>query len=455
MRSGDGTWTWDNAGATSGTEGQTEGLCYEFSTSSVQSDVWFVWTATVDGTAVLSTCSSTGTNTDTKIAAYAGACCPADDTALACNDDTCGTLSEITFSVACGESYIIQLGSFPGSVDGTADVTATQSGTPCAQVSTAWTQSVNNTVIAAGAGIVCLGEESHAWRLYDPIVQGVLGDFEIADVTFGAERAISTGGMQPITVVVRDGTNFPVVANMPVLATVDLMIPDNVASDQAFYTVLVATGTIPAETPIALELVSFGAGNDFVPGFNELGQTAPNYISTPACGGFPEPTDLAQLPTPFPNQHLILDCTSLEAPPADDAIGCNYCGPAVPNSAGLSAKIAANGSTVISDNDLTLTATDLPPGQFGYFLAGQAQGLANPPGSQGNICLVGNTGRYDDPPQIIQGPTGSLQADLNAVPVNPPTAVLPGDTWNFQCWYRDNNPTATSNFTDAVSVTFQ
>ncbi len=29
-----------------------------------------------------------------------------------------------------------------------------------------------------------------------------------------------------------------------------------------------------------------------------------------------------------------------------------------------------------------------------------------------------------------------------------------GDTWNFQCWYRDNNPVPTSNFTDAVSVTF-
>ena len=32
--------------------------------------------------------------------------------------------------------------------------------------------------------------------------------------------------------------------------------------------------------------------------------------------------------------------------------------------------------------------------------------------------------------------------------------VLPGDTWNFQYWYRDVNPGPTSNFTDAVQLTF-
>ncbi|MCP3919546.1 MAG: hypothetical protein GY711_28755, partial [bacterium] len=275
VRVGEGTWGWSNAGSTTGTQGQNEAICYAFGTPGVQSDVWFVWEATVDGSVAIRSCGSSGDNVDTKIAAYSGDCCPEDGTALACNDDACGTLSEITFAVACGESYMIQLGSFPGSTDGAADVTAAQTGTPCAPVSTAWTQSVNNALIEPGAGIVCLGEESHAWRLYDPIAQGGLGDFEIADVTFGAERAVSTGGMQPITVVVRDGTGFPVIANMPVLATVDLMIPDSVTADQAFYTVPVTTGTIPAGTPIALELVSFGAGNEFVPGFNELGQTAP------------------------------------------------------------------------------------------------------------------------------------------------------------------------------------
>ena len=55
------------------------------------------------------------------------------------------------------------------------------------------------------------------------------------------------------------------------------------------------------------------------------------------------------------------------------------------------------------------------------------------------------------------GSTGSfsLALDLTAMadPANP-VAVQPGDTWNFQAWYRDANPGPTSNFTDAVSVTF-
>ena len=38
-------------------------------------------------------------------------------------------------------------------------------------------------------------------------------------------------------------------------------------------------------------------------------------------------------------------------------------------------------------------------------------------------------------------------------PERPPVAVQPGETWNFQCWYRDLGNS--NNFTDAVSVTFQ
>ena len=33
-------------------------------------------------------------------------------------------------------------------------------------------------------------------------------------------------------------------------------------------------------------------------------------------------------------------------------------------------------------------------------------------------------------------------------------AIQPGETWNFQLWYRDNNPQTTSNFTDAISIFF-
>ena len=46
--------------------------------------------------------------------------------------------------------------------------------------------------------------------------------------------------------------------------------------------------------------------------------------------------------------------------------------------------------------------------------------------------------------------------DLNALPQ--PSGFVSaqsGETWNFQCWFRDQNPTVTSNFTQGYRITFQ
>ncbi|MCP3918870.1 MAG: hypothetical protein GY711_25260 [bacterium] len=136
-----------------------------------------------------------------------------------------------------------------------------------------------------------------------------------------------------------------------------------------------------------------------------------------------------------------------------DDLGATYCSPAVANSTGFPAVLTATGSPYVNQNFLTLSASQLPPGQFGYFLASQTQGMVVPPGSQGLLCLSGNTGRFDEPQQIVQGPGGDLDVDLAGIPVNPPAAAQVGDTWNFQCWYRDVG--GTSNFSDALSVTFR
>ncbi len=156
----------------------------------------------------------------------------------------------------------------------------------------------------------------------------------------------------------------------------------------------------------------------------------------------PDPFDFLPL---FETQNKIVFTTAV-------AIGANYCSPAANNSSGSPATICAAGSNMVAATDLHLYAAELPDAQFGYFLASQTQGLFNPPGSSGLICLGGNIGRYNQVANIIQGPMGSIQIDLTAIPVNPPTAVIPGDTWNFQCWFRDIG--STSNFTDAVRVTF-
>ena len=131
-------------------------------------------------------------------------------------------------------------------------------------------------------------------------------------------------------------------------------------------------------------------------------------------------------------------------------IGTNYCTPAVPNSTGSPGVMSAIGNLNIAVNDVTLTADQLPPAQFGYFLTSQTQGAFSPPNSNGVICVVSNIGRYNG--NIGTGPSFSLQIDLTSIPVNPPTTVLPGDTWNFQAWYRDVG--GTNNFTDAIEIQF-
>lgn len=137
-------------------------------------------------------------------------------------------------------------------------------------------------------------------------------------------------------------------------------------------------------------------------------------------------------------------------------IGESYCGPAPANSTGEPAVILATGCEEVFANALVLRAEQLPQNQNGYFLASMTQGFVqNPGGSQGDLCLGGTIGRFVD--QIANsGAAGVIEAtvDLTNMPKPLQAVVLPGDTFNFQAWYRDMNPTTTSNLTDAVEVKF-
>lgn len=143
-------------------------------------------------------------------------------------------------------------------------------------------------------------------------------------------------------------------------------------------------------------------------------------------------------------------------------LGSNYCGPAVMNSTGAPAALLASGSRVVIDNDVTLTTVSMPANAFGFFITSQTQGFAaNPGGSEGNLCLGGAVGRYVGPGQILNSGAGgmiSIAIDLTNTPQ--PTgsvAVVAGETWNFQTWFRDSasGGGATSNFSDGLQIGFQ
>ena len=81
-----------------------------------------------------------------------------------------------------------------------------------------------------------------------------------------------------------------------------------------------------------------------------------------------------------------------------------------------------------------------------------------PGGSQGNLCLGGNIGRFVNQVQNT-GPNGRFDTivDTQAIPTTPVAAIQIGETWNFQAWFRDvlPNGTPTSNFTHAVRIQFE
>lgn len=137
-------------------------------------------------------------------------------------------------------------------------------------------------------------------------------------------------------------------------------------------------------------------------------------------------------------------------------IGTSYCA-AQPNSTGLSAELDVVGDVNVASNSLSLQVENVPAGEFCMFLNSPAQGfIQNPAGSEGDLCLSGPIGRHNLRAKSA-GPNGILcQAlDLRAIPrpngQPPVAAVLPGDTFNFQAWYRDGSA---NNFSSAVTVTF-
>lgn len=138
--------------------------------------------------------------------------------------------------------------------------------------------------------------------------------------------------------------------------------------------------------------------------------------------------------------------------------GVNYC-TAAANSAGLFGRMSAMGVATVASNDLTLVASDLPPGQFGIFITSKTQGFVPGAGgtSNGDLCLGGQIGRLVGPGQILNSGAGgafSLHLDLGALPQGAGTvAVQPGETWYFQAWHRDAIGLG-SNFTDGLAVDF-
>ncbi|MFT7678716.1 MAG: hypothetical protein ACI8QC_002713 [Planctomycetota bacterium] len=134
--------------------------------------------------------------------------------------------------------------------------------------------------------------------------------------------------------------------------------------------------------------------------------------------------------------------------------GTNYCSSAA-NSGGTPAVLVATGSTVVADNGLRLVASSVPAGSLGYFLFSSFQGnLPGFGGSQGVLCLGAPLVRFvDDVLQADEAGLMTFEPDLAQLPQA--VVIQPGESWSFQLWYRDQNPSSTSNTSNGLEISFQ
>lgn len=108
---------FSTVGAT--TDGPNEPGCTYFGYSHIESDIWFLYTATCTGLATADVC---GSGYDTKMAVYSAGACPPVTAPLACNEDYCGLQSQVSWSVVAGNQYLIRVGGYFGE-QGAGDLT--------------------------------------------------------------------------------------------------------------------------------------------------------------------------------------------------------------------------------------------------------------------------------------------------------------------------------------------
>jgi len=155
----------------------------------------------------------------------------------------------------------------------------------------------------------------------------------------------------------------------------------------------------------------------------------------------------------------FVDMDDMEIRFGSTTLGTTYC-TSTNNSTGQASVLAATGSLQVSANNVNLRASQMPNNSFGFFLASRTAGnVGQPGGSQGILCLGGQIGRFVGPGLIQNsGNTGAISLGINLNALPQPTGSVPavaGETWRFQAWFRDSNPTVTSNFSSGLELTFQ
>tara|TARA_R110002074_G_scaffold339693_1_gene510181 strand:+ start:855 stop:1505 length:651 start_codon:yes stop_codon:yes gene_type:complete len=159
------------------------------------------------------------------------------------------------------------------------------------------------------------------------------------------------------------------------------------------------------------------------------------------------------------------------------------CSPSNPHYLGGEATLVNSTLFAIgAGSGLHLECTDGPPGEFALFLI-STDHSSSLPIFNGVLCLDSPFGRYNskvaanqglpqlnsaglfDAAGVLQNVAGTSTVGSGFdVPLDLPFSpagqtISPGDTWAFQCWFRDRVgdppvPGSSANFSDSIRITF-
>ena len=363
-------------------------------------DLWYSYTSTMDNSSVvIETC---GSSYDTAVEVFTGTCGAL--TLASCNDDFCGLQSSATVaSATAGTTFVFRVGGFNG---------------------------------AAGLGTILISESVNPPDPCDT------PDALESNTDCASATPLGDGMFMDLNVEETDNDYYAVTVPNGGTLNVDIFFL-NALGDVDLY---LWDPSVECDTNVA------GTGGAWLArGFSASDDETISYVNT---SGMDQDLiiEIDMFSVGACNEY---DMTIDGAGMGDGGIGTSYC-MANANSTGAAASIIATGSAAVADNDVTLVASDLPTNQFGFFLASLNQGfVANPGGSEGNLCLGGVIGRYNGLGQVAPSNAMgelSIAIDLTAIPTPQGTvAAVPGDNYNFQAWFRDNG---TSNLTDGYTVMF-
>ncbi|MFT5199338.1 MAG: hypothetical protein ACI87O_002007 [Planctomycetota bacterium] len=378
-------------------------------------DVWYSWTAGQSVDHLISLCG--GATHDTKLAVY-DSCGGVE---LACNDDTCGLQSEVTFNAVSGNTYLIRIGTYntvPGAI-GSFDITPDL---PIVNPANGHSYKVvpGNmdwlSAKAAAEGMMLNGTPGHLVTFSDQAeVDFVINNMTVMRPWIGLFQNLNAPNYS------EPSNGWEWVTGEPFTFTSWAVGEPNDSSGVEHYA----------------EMFGSGEWNDAVI----------DHFSTNA---------------------FIVEWGS------SGGTGVPFCNPNNSNSTGFPAVLAGTTGSGVGSG-LHLEITDGVPGQLAYLLAGN-EATVGIPVSNGQFCLVGtptasffrynvagtdmdSIGGFDASGtwiNVMGTSTTGFGFDVpSTIPDSVPIPIVAGDTWHFQAWYRDTPAgSGTSNFTNGLSVTF-